>query len=102
MLTVSCRVCGQQFTAQRRTAKYCSKRCSNIAFRSRALMGGDHEPPSVAFRNLSYDELAEVVQRAHMVTDDMSRAAMHSPEPLGGMFRRCAAAFADALRSEGL
>lgn len=46
------------------------------------------------------DEVMEVLQRAHVVASDLSRAAMLTPSPLCLKLRKAAKKIEDALRGE--
>ncbi len=48
------------------------------------------------------DEVLEVLQRAHVVASDLSRASMLTASPLCLKLRRVAKKIEDALRGEGL
>lgn len=95
-----CEVCGREFKAQRSTARFCSATCRSRAARGYAYAGELETPAPSA--SMSVDEVGEVVQRAHMVAADMSRASMLSAAPLCLKLRRAAKRIEDALRGEGL
>jgi len=95
-----CEVCGREFQAQRRTARFCSATCRSRAARSHAFTGGIEAPdPST---RMTMDEVGEIVQRAHVAASDMSRASMLATSPLCLRLRRAAKGIEDILRGEGL
>lgn len=95
-----CEICGQEFKAQRSTARYCSATCRSRAARGYAYAGELQSPsPSVSMTD---DEVLEVVQRAHTASSDLSRASMLTSSPLCLRLRRAAKKIEDALRGEGL
>lgn len=95
-----CEICGREFMAQRSTAKYCSARCRQMARRGIPYEG---EPgrPDVRI-SMTDDEVAEVVQRAHVAASDLSRASMLTPAPLCRSLKKVSQRFEDALGAEGL
>lgn len=102
-----CEQCGREFVARRSTAKYCSNACrvrnqrmGPPKRRKKLDIPAVDVPDEKLF--MTVDELADVVQDAHRVTDDMGRASRHAPGPLCGKLRRCAEGFADVLGREGL
>lgn len=108
-MIIECQVCGRRFAARRKTAKYCSGACKMKAHRLRTAgidlrcCGTAEEPigddPVII---LTRDEVCEVIDRAHISAEDMSRASLSTPVPLCHKLGRCAKAFEDALRREGL
>lgn len=95
-----CEVCGREFQAQRKTARFCSATC-----RSRSARGyeyhGELQPP-MPTASMSEDEVLGVVQQAHIAASDMSRASMMTSAPLCLRLKRAAKKMEDALRGEGL
>ncbi len=96
-----CQFCGREFTAKRSTAKFCSPACRLKAHRGGYYVG-EYPPPPSANLTLTKEEVLEVVDRAHVCAEDMSRAAIAMPAPLCHQLGRCAKAFEGALRREGL
>ena len=94
-----CPICGREYQARRSTSKYCSATCRSKARNLYPMP--DMDAPAIVFV-MTADELANVVQDAHRVTDDLGRASEHAPEPVCGKLRRCAEGFADVLGREGL
>jgi len=108
-MIATCQVCGREFTARRSTAKYCSDACKLKAHRLRTAgvdlrYCGPAEEPSdeIPLISLRSDEVYEVIVRAHMSAEDMSRASLATHAPLCHKLGRCAKAFETALRREGL
>ena len=95
-----CEVCGREFKAQRSTARYCSATCRSRAARGYAYTGELQAPAPSA--SMTDDEVLEVVQRAHAVASDLSRASMLTTAPLCLRLRRAAKRIEDALRGEEL
>lgn len=95
-----CEICGREFKAQRRTAKYCSDTCRKRKERGYAYAGELEAPAPSA--SMSVDEINEVVQRAHVAASDMSRASMLTASPLCLKLRRASKKIEEALRGEGL
>lgn len=100
LMIKKCEVCGREFKAQRSTARFCSVTCRSRAHRGYEYKGELQPPAASAAR--SEDEVFEVVQRAHVVASDMSRASMMTASPLCIHLRRAAKKMEDALRGEGL
>ncbi len=95
-----CEICGREFTAQRKTAKYCSNRCRLMNQRGHAYHGELQPPaPNAAMSN---DEVLEAIQRAHIAASDLSRASMLTPSPLCLKLGRISRKIESALRGEGL
>lgn len=92
-------MCGREFEAKRSTARYCSGACRVRACRGYATT--EPQAPNVTL-SLSREEVLEVVDRAHISAEDMSRASLATPAPLCHQLGRCAKAFETALRREGL
>lgn len=95
-----CEICGCEFAAKRKTARFCSNTCRSRASRG-YIYEGELEPPVPSAR-MNVDEVNGVVQRAHMTAADMSRASMFTAAPLCLKLRRAAKRIEDALRGEGL
>ena len=64
-------------------------------------MTSDLERP-VPKRDLSEDEVLQVIQRAHNLASDLSRASMHTAAPLCLALDRLACGLEQSLRDEGL
>ena len=99
-LIKKCEICGREFKAQRSTARYCSATCRSRASRGYAYTGELQAPAPSA--SMTDDEVLEVVQRAHAVASDLSRASMLTAAPLCLRLRRAAKRIEDALRGEEL
>ena len=99
-LSQKCEICGREFNAQRSTARYCSATCRSRAARGYAYTGELQTPTPSA--SMTEDEVLEVVQRAHAVASDLSRASMLTTAPLCLRLRRAAKRIEDALRGEEL
>ena len=99
-LIKKCEICGREFNAQRSTARYCSATCRSRAARGYAYTGELQTPAPSA--SMTEDEVLEVVQRAHAVASDLSRASMLTTAPLCLRLRRAAKRIEDALRGEEL
>ena len=99
-LIKKCEICGREFNAQRSTARYCSATCRSRAARGYAYTGELQTPTPSA--SMTEDEVLEVVQRAHAVASDLSRASMLTTAPLCLRLRRAAKRIEDALRGEEL
>ena len=95
-----CEICGREFKAQRSTARYCSATCRSRAARGYAYTGELQAPAPSA--SMTDDEVLELVQRAHAVASDLSRASMLTTSPLCLRLRRAAKRIEDALRGEEL
>lgn len=99
-MIIRCEICGREFKAQRKSAKYCSNKCRLMAQRGIEFHGEIQTvEPSAA---LSDDEVLEIVQRAHIVASDLSRASMLTPSPLCLSLGRIAKKLEKSLRGEGL
>lgn len=96
----NCEMCGREFLAQRSTAKYCSAKCKQAAYRGSVFVG-EIEAPDVRV-SMSEDEVLAVVGRAHDTASDLSRASMLTPAPLCRSLRAVSQKLSDALRAEGL
>jgi hypothetical protein len=99
-LIKKCEICGREYVAQRSTAKYCSAKCKQQAYRGTAFTG-TIEPPDVRV-SMSQDEVIELVGRAHDTASDLSRASMLTPAPLCRSLKTVSQKLSDALRAEGL
>ena len=95
-----CEMCGREFVAKRSTAKYCSGKCRQAAYRGSVFVG-ETQPPDVRV-SLSDDEVLAVVGRAHDTASDLSRASMLTPAPLCRSLKAVSQKLSDALRAEGL
>ena len=95
-----CEICGKEFIAQRKTAKYCSDRCRKRNERGYAF-AGELEAPDLSITMPESDVLA-VIQQAHTTAADLSRASMYTPAPLCLKLRNVARKLEGALRGEGL
>lgn len=95
-----CEICGREFSAKRETARFCSSTCRSRAYRGNPYMGETNAPVSSA--SLSNDEVLEIIQRAHIVASDLSRAAMLTPSPLCLSLGKVAKKLENSLRGEGL
>ncbi|MBS4873944.1 MAG: hypothetical protein KHZ79_06190 [Atopobium minutum] len=95
-----CEVCGREFTAQRKTAKYCSNKCRLMSQRGVPYIGELQPPAATAIMTAA--EVQSTVQQAHIVASDLSRASMMTYSPLCLKLRRVAKKLEDALRGEGL
>ena len=96
----NCEICGREYVAQRSTAKYCSAKCKQAAYRG-AVFTGTLEPPDVRV-SMSRDEVVELVGRAHDTASDLSRASMLTPAPLCRSLKAVSQKLSDALRAEVL
>lgn len=94
-----CEICGREFRAKRKTARFCSSTCRSRAARGSALFEGDE--PSLTI-SLTTDEVAEIINRAHIAASDLSRASMLTPSPLCLKLQRVAKKFEETMRSEQL
>ena len=94
-----CEICGQEFVAKRKTARFCSTRC-----RTRACRGCTSEasPEPVPTVGMSDEEVFSIVVRAYDTAADLSRAALYTSAPLCLSLKRVATKLHDALRKEGL
>lgn len=95
-----CEICGREYAAKRSTSRFCSATCRSRAARGYAYTG-ELQPPEPS-ACMTDDEVLEVLQRAHVVASDLSRAAMLTPSPLCLKLRKIAKRIEDALRGEGL
>ena len=93
-------MCGREYVAKRSTAKYCSAKCKQAAYRGVAFVG-EIQPPDVRV-SMSNDEVLELVARAHDIASDLSRASMLTPAPLCRSLKAVSQKLQDALRAEGL
>lgn len=98
----ACAICGAEFVAQRSTAKYCSERCRQRAFRNGGVPFTGELAPVPVRVGMSESDVREVVVRAHDVASDLSRASMLTPAPLCLSLKHVGVKLADALRDEGL
>ena len=57
-----CNLCGAAFEAQRGTARWCSSRCRQAAYRRRAK-GGSHAAPGVTLSNRTLAAVVQVSER---------------------------------------
>lgn len=96
----SCEICGREFVAKRSTAKYCSPACRKRKERGYAYVG-EIQPP-VPSASMPKEEVAAVIQGAHNIASDLSRASMLTPAPLCLSLKRVARRIEEALRGEGL
>lgn len=96
----SCEICGREFVAKRSTAKYCSDACRKRKERGYAYIG-ELKPP-IPSASMPKEEVSSVIQSAHNVASDLSRASMLTPAPLCLSLKRVAKRIEDALRGEGL
>ncbi|WP_282191915.1 hypothetical protein [Adlercreutzia caecimuris] len=99
-MIVKCEVCGREFAAKRRTARFCSSTCRSRAHRGYPCPDAGRGPRPEAL--MTADEVVEVVQRAHQCATDLSLAAMLTSSPLCLSLSSAATKVEDALRSEGL
>lgn len=95
-----CEICGREFQAQRKSAKYCSATCRKRKERG-YVYRGKLKPP-VPSASMSEAEILSVIQAAHVAASDLSRASLLTPSPLCLSLQRAAKAIEDALRREGL
>ena len=97
-----CQWCGEPFTA-RQGARYCSSTCRSRAQRAAQRgIGVCSDVLSPYVSGISGSDLERTVARAHTAAEDMSRAALHTSQPLAGALGRAAAGMEEALRREGL
>ncbi len=96
----TCEICGREFVAQRSTARFCSATCRKRKERGYAYIG-ELRPP-VPSASMPKEEVAAVVQNAHNVASDLSRASMLTPAPLCLSLKRVAKRIEEALRGEEL
>lgn len=95
-----CEICGREFAAQRSTAKYCSATCRKRKQRGYAYLG-ELEPPAPS-AVMTQDEVLALVQQAHCVASDLSRASMMTAAPLCLSLKSVAEKIEEALRGEDL
>lgn len=97
-----CEICGKEFVAKRKTARFCSSTCRSRYFR--AHRGQPVSPLELVepVFNIPRETVEKTIQDAHALASDLSRASMHTPSPLCLSLSRIAACLDDALRSEGL
>lgn len=94
-----CEICGREFAAKRRTAKYCSEACKKRHQRGTAV------PPLTPINptfSMPQEAVLKIVHDAHGVASDLSRASMHTSAPLCHALARVSRVLEDALRGEGL
>lgn len=96
----TCEICGCEFVAQRSTAKYCSATCRKRKERGYAFIGELETPDYRA--SLPDEDVAAIIQQAHNVAADLSRAAMLTPSPLCLSLGRVSRKIEECLRGEGL
>lgn len=94
-----CEICGREFVAQRRTAKYCSEACKKRHQRGMAVSPLSPIDPTFS---LPQEAVLKAVDDAHAAASDLSRASMHTAAPLCHALARVAKAIEEALRGEGL
>lgn len=94
-----CEICGREFAAKRRTAKYCSEACKKRYQRGTAVPPLSPTDPTFS---MPREAVLKAVQDAHDAAGDLSRASMHTSSPLCHSLARVARAIEEALRGEGL
>lgn len=95
-----CEICGREFEAKRSTARYCSATCRKRKQRGYPFVGELGVPGITA--TMSTEEVAEILQRGHLVASDLSRASMMTSAPLCLSLKRASKKIEDALSEEGL
>ena len=95
-----CEICGREFAAKRSSAKYCSATCRKRKQRGYAFVGELEAPAPSAV--MTADDVLAIVQQAHCVASDLSRASMMTSAPLCLSLRAAAEGIEEALRGEGL
>lgn len=94
-----CEICGRDFVAKRRTARYCSEACKKRHQRGTVVPPLTPVDPTFS---MPQETVLKAVQDAHNVAGDLSRASMHTSSPLCHSLARVARAIEEALRGEGL
>lgn len=95
-----CEVCGREFEAKRKTARFCSSTCRSRSFRGYEYRG-EQEPPAIRCA-MTDDDIAAAVQDAHAAARNLSRAAMFATSPLCLRLASAAHGMEKALGEEGL
>ena len=95
-----CEICGKEFDARRSTARFCSSTCRSRSYRAYAY----YEKHGKCHRSVSMsdDSVLEILNRAHTVASDLSRASMMTTAPLCLSLKKVSKKIEDALREEGL
>lgn len=101
MHTVICVICGGVFTAQRSTARYCSGRCRNIAWRNRKLAPVFPDSPPRIEAAAKKNDVGAMVSEARAVSNGFAQLASTAPHQLRAGCERVGVAIHDALEVEG-
>ncbi len=95
-----CEICGREFVAKRKDARYCSGACRMRKTRGEMFIGELQPPDTTA--SMNDDEVLSVIQQAHCTAADLSRASLYTPAPISLKLRNVARKLEGALRGEGL
>lgn len=96
-----CAMCGQQFHAQRSTAKYCSTRCRVQAHRGYAPMLPDAPPVVDAKTNSAVEDTALLIAEAKQLSAAFLQLSKAAPLQLRAGCERMGASIYAALEREG-
>lgn len=95
----TCELCGCQFVAKNKRARFCSSSCRAKNYRGAFVP--PIEPPKITII-MDIEEVHQIVSNAHASASDLSRASKHTEPPLSNTLGRVAADFEESLRREGL
>lgn len=96
-----CAMCGKQFHAQRKTAKYCSGRCRVQAHRGYAPMLPDAPPVVDAKTDSAIDDTAILIGEAKQLSAAFLQLSKVAPLQLRAGCERVGASLYAALEREG-
>lgn len=96
-----CVICGQQFHAQRSSAKYCSTRCRVQAHRGVVPMHPDDPPVIVERTNDVVEDAALLVNEAHQLSSAFIQQSNAVPLPLRAGCERIGTSLHASLEREG-
>ncbi|MBQ9001205.1 MAG: hypothetical protein IJ087_05065 [Eggerthellaceae bacterium] len=101
MITTRCVVCGQEFEAVRKSAKYCSNKCKQKKKRGVYAPVWRESTPDISVAAAPV-ECEAMVQEAHRLANDFGRLSKTAPYQLQAKFARLSTAIQGALEDEGL
>lgn len=107
MVVKKCEICGEEFEAQRDSARFCSKACKQKNYYQKHKKKIQYVPiwpdraPDVSVKAAPV-ECQAVVQEAHRLVNDLARLSRTAPYQLRAKFGRLSAAFLAALEEESL